>query len=69
MGVATDRELITIQEAAARFGKVPETIRAWLREGKIRKYQNKLDRRVYVDAREIERALAAEPVDDTGESR
>lgn len=68
--MATDetdnRELLTVADAAARFGIAEDKIRAWLRVGpvsgrrRLTKYQSG-EGRVYVDAREIERLLRIEP--------
>lgn len=63
MPVAEDQELIPLQEASQRFGKSVATLHLWLRLGKIKKYKRQLDRRVFVDAREIERKLRAEPIE------
>ena len=66
---------LTYKEAAARFGKSEWTIISWARAGLIRKYRRRLDRRNYVDVREIE-ALHAElpteigtPAEDSEEFR
>lgn len=56
--------LITPREAAERFGKSLETVRNWYRSGAIRRYYQELGKRVYVDANEIARKLAALPSDE-----
>ena len=47
--------LITILEAGHRLGVHPKTIRRAIRRGELSSHKLPLDRRVYVDAEEIER--------------
>lgn len=54
-------EWLTYKEAAARFGVSIWTVGDWVRSGIIRKHKRPLDRRAYVDAREIERVKSAPP--------
>ena len=54
---------LTYKEAAERFGKSEWTIISWARAGLIRKYRRRLDRRNYVDVREIEALHAKLPTE------
>lgn len=56
-----ERELISVQEAAERYGVTIPAVRGWIRTGRIQSYEQKLPRRVYVDAREIERKREIKP--------
>lgn len=47
-GSENDRVLITIQEAARRFGVSSATIRAWIEKGRLQGFRVEGDRRIYV---------------------
>lgn len=48
-GGENDRIVVTVPEAARRFGVTPATIRAWIEKGRIEGFQVEGDRRVYSD--------------------
>lgn len=52
---------LAYKDAAARFGVSEWTIYSWVSRGLIHKYKRPLDRRVYVDVREIEEIRNATP--------
>lgn len=56
--IVMDKELISIREAAKRFQQNPETIRLWIRRGKITGYTQPLRKAYLVDPKEIEEGLA-----------
>lgn len=56
------QELLTVREAAERFGVSVGTVRNWMRQRRIAAYRRQINRRVYVDALEIERMLRIEEV-------
>ncbi len=58
------QEMVTIEEAAKRFKKSPQTIRYWIRTKKIKGYKDELSGYVYVDANEIEAKSRLRPMDD-----
>ena len=47
-GSENDRVLITIQEAARRFGVTAATISAWIDSGRLEGFRIEGDRRIYV---------------------
>jgi transposase-like protein len=53
-----EQELITVAEAARRFGKSPNVIRNWIYRRAITSYKPDIGIRVYVDAKEIEEKTA-----------
>lgn len=62
-------KLITVQEAAKKFGRSEETILRWIRAKKIQGYGQKLGRRGYlVDPDEIAPQLEIQPL-DVGENQ
>lgn len=61
-------ELLTIAEAARRFGVTPSAVRQWRDAGLIQEYRRELGKaRVFVDACEIERKLRPTPDGGTGQ--
>lgn len=61
MPVAQDQELVSVAEAASRFGVSGPAIREWVRRGLITPYWRELPRQLFVDAREIERKRQIKP--------
>ena len=57
-------EWLTLEEAAARFGRSVSTIRNYISGGYIKRYRKPLDKRVYVRPDEIEAALNQPPQPD-----
>jgi excisionase family DNA binding protein len=50
--------MVTVPEAARRIGRNPETIRRWIREGKLR--SQKIGTQHLIDEAELDALLAAE---------
>jgi predicted site-specific integrase-resolvase len=50
-----ERDLISVDDAAAEFGVSRGTIFAYLRDGKLRRWEMPMDRRTFVDRRELRR--------------
>jgi helix-turn-helix protein len=46
--------VLPIDEAAQKFGLHPTTIWRYIRLGYLKKYKRRLDRRTYVDTKELE---------------
>lgn len=69
MGAAMtqDTDLLTVDEAAERFGVSISAVRAWYRRGTIKKYQRQIDKAVFVRASEIERAMQILPSEEESE--
>ncbi len=59
-----DTDLITVEEAAQRFGVPVTTVRSWYKTGKIRKYQRQIDKLVFVRASDIEAGLSVLPAEE-----
>jgi excisionase family DNA binding protein len=55
-------EVLTIQEACARLKLKPETVRDWLKAGRLKGV--KLGRVWRVDAEDLERMLRGEPTEE-----
>ena len=53
--------MLTVPEAARRAGKNPETVRRWIREGKLR--ASRVGTQHVIDEQDL--AVMLEPVDDT----
>jgi len=57
-----DEPMLTVGEAAARLRANPETIRVWLRTGKLKGYRPGGDKIGWrIPAAEVERVLRGEP--------
>lgn len=54
-------EWLTLEEAAAKFGRSVSTIRNYISGGHIKRYKKPLDKRVYVRPDEIEAAINQPP--------
>jgi excisionase family DNA binding protein len=48
--------MLTVPEAARRLGRNPETVRRWIREGKLR--SQKVGTQHFIDERELDELLA-----------
>ena len=60
--MASDQEVLTVKEAAARLKLNPETIRRWIKSGRIRAVSLGSDRAGFrIPASEVARILASGP--------
>jgi len=53
--------MVTVPEAARRIGRNPETIRRWIREGKLR--SQKVGTQHLVDERDLDTMVGHEPLE------
>lgn len=60
-------ELITVEEAAQRFGVPEHRVRQWMRTKKIRRFRRPIDGAVFVNAAEIDEAMKIVPDGDDEE--
>jgi len=56
-------DLEWLDEAAARVGKHPTTLRRWVRSRHLKTYKKVLDRRAYVSRAALDELLANPPVE------
>jgi excisionase family DNA binding protein len=59
--------MVTVPEAARRIGRNPETIRRWIREGKLR--SEKVGTQHLIDERDLEAIAEPESLEIPGEWR